>query len=116
MPRAPRICNELGCSTLVYDEKRRRCDAHYKPFGGKGGTSSRTTTSDHKRRRLRVLGRAGYRCEVRYPDICIGTATEADHVVALSLGGTDSDFNMQAVCTPCHRRKTSREGHAAQGY
>ena len=53
---------------------------------------------------------------MRYPDICIGTATEADHVVALSPGGTDSDFNMQAVCTPCHRRKTSKEGHAAQGY
>ncbi|MFP2768050.1 HNH endonuclease [Oceanisphaera sp. KMM 10153] len=24
-------------------------------------------------------------------------------------GGTDDDFNLQSLCWPCHRSKTSRE-------
>lgn len=116
MPRAPKVCNELGCAALVYAEGRRRCDVHYRPFGGKGGTSSRTTTSAHKRRRLRVLGRAAYRCQIRYSDICIGTATDCDHIVPLTEGGTDTDDNCQSACRPCHLRKTSAEAHRAQGH
>lgn len=115
MPRAPKVCNELGCATLVYSE-RRRCDVHYKPFGGKGGTSSRTKTSAHKHRRLRVLARANYQCQIRYADICLGDATDFDHIVALSERGADNDGNGQAACRPCHLRKTSAEAHRAQGH
>lgn len=114
MPRAPRVCNEPGCAALVDIEGRRRCDSHYKPFGGKGGTSSRTTTSEHRRRRLRVLGRAGYRCEIRYDGVCAGAATEFDHVIPIAEGGRDSDSNGQAACVPCHRRKSAIEARRAQ--
>jgi len=114
MPRAPKVCNEPNCAALVHDSSRRKCDLHYKPFGGKGGTSSRTTTLAHRRRRLRVLGRAGYRCQIRYPDICLGTATDFDHIVPLSAGGADTEANGQAACRKCHSRKTSTEARQAQ--
>jgi 5-methylcytosine-specific restriction endonuclease McrA len=114
MPRAPRVCGELNCAALVHDPSRRKCDLHYKPFGGKGGTSSRTTTSDHRRRRLRILGRAGYRCEIRYEGICLGAASEFDHVVPVGEGGSDTDMNGQAACVPCHRRKSAIEARRAQ--
>jgi 5-methylcytosine-specific restriction protein A len=113
MPRAPKVCGEIGCAAIVYEGKR-KCPQHYKPFGGKGGTSSRTTTSAHKRRRLRVLGRAGYRCQIQYPDICIGTATDFDHITPLAEGGQDSDHNGQAACRPCHARKSAVEARRAQ--
>ena len=114
MPRAPRVCSEPNCAALVHDSSRRRCDLHYTPFGGKGGTSSRTTTVAHRRRRLRVLGRAGYRCQIRYADICLGVATDFDHIVPLSNGGVDSEVNGQAACRKCHARKTSVEARQAQ--
>ena len=113
MPRAPRVCGEPNCTVLVHDSKR-KCAVHYKPFGGRGGTSSRTTTSDHRARRLRVLGRARYQCEVRYEGICLGRATDCDHIRPLSEGGSDTDWNSQAACRPCHSRKSSIEGRRAQ--
>ena len=113
MPRAPKVCNDPQCAALVYDGKR-QCPKHYKPFGGTGGTSSRTKTSAHRRRRARVLARAGYQCQIRYADICLGDATEFDHIVALAEGGADSDQNGQASCRRCHQRKSSIEGRRAQ--
>ena len=114
MPRAPRVCGDPNCGALVHDSSRRKCDKHYTPFGGKGGTSSRTTTPEHRRRRLRVLGRAGYRCEIRTEGICLGAATEFDHAIPMSEGGRDDDFNGQAACAPCHRRKSAIEARRAQ--
>lgn len=111
--RAPRVCSQLNCTVLVHGS-RSRCDAHYTPFGGKGGTSSRTTTPEHRRRRLRVLGRAGYRCEIRYDGICQGTATDCDHVVPITEGGSDTDMNCQAACRRCHARKAAIEARRSQ--
>ena len=55
--------------------------------------------------------------ELRYND-CLGIATEVDHIVGVAKLGVDrgranDPANLQAVCTPCHRRKTRRE--AAEG-
>ena len=55
-------------------------------------------------------------CQLRYPGICIGTATRCDHIVAVGLGGADTDDNCQGACKPCHDRKTSAEGHIAAGH
>lgn len=61
--------------------------------------------------RLRILVRDGYRCRLSFDDICIRTATEADHIKA---GDDHREQNLQAACTPCHRRKSSSEGNAAR--
>jgi len=34
---------------------------------------------------------------------------DVDHIVPVALGGTDDLSNLQALCKPCHRRKTSSD-------
>lgn len=51
-------------------------------------------------------GRVCYRCG-RW-------AGEVDHVVPASQGGGEDDTNLAAICTACHRKKTSAEAHAAR--
>ena len=54
--------------------------------------------------RAKVLRRDGRICQS-----CGDAATEVDHVEA----GDDHDLsNLQALCTPCHRAKSAREGNA----
>lgn len=118
-PRAPRPCNERGCTSLVHDPTRRRCDEHYKPWDGhrrhKGiaHREFRENTEAHRIFKSRVLGACGYRCEIKRPGICLGAATEVDRKDN-QKGYTDD--NCQGACKPCHQWKTSQEGHAARGH
>ncbi len=64
--------------------------------------------------RSRVLVLDGQRCQIRFDDICIGHATEVDHVIPAAQGGTDAPANLQAACRPCHARKTAKEAAAAR--
>lgn len=42
----------------------------------------------------------------------IRLATQLDHVVALTNGGTDTEDNRQGLCEECHDEKTRRDlGH-----
>lgn len=113
MPRAPKICSEPTCFALVYDG--RRCEEHRpaKQWANKGWDSRRNDTEQHRMLKSRVLGGAGYRCQLRYEDICTGLATQVDRI---DNEGDYTDHNCQAVCVPCHRHKTSVEGHRAQGH
>jgi 5-methylcytosine-specific restriction endonuclease McrA len=38
--------------------------------------------------------------------MCGAPAIVPDHVIPLSAGGTDDESNLQALCKPCHDRKT----------
>jgi 5-methylcytosine-specific restriction enzyme A len=38
---------------------------------------------------------------------CGEPATDVDHVIARSQGGTDEWYNLQALCHSCHSRKTA---------
>lgn len=109
MPRAPKVCNENGCAALIYDGKR-RCEKHYKPWSGAHAAFDRSDTKARKTLRRKVFDRDGGMCRLKYPG-CLQLATEIDrvnHVVGYSLS------NCQAVCRPCHQRKSSREGHASR--
>ena len=46
--------------------------------------------------------------------MCGQPAAEVDHITPLTLGGTDDDANLQALCTPCHRTKTQAEARAGR--
>lgn len=62
--------------------------------------------SDWKDRRAFVFERDGYRCRALLPDgrRCPNDATDADHIVE---NDDDSHSNLQALCAPHHRTKTS---------
>lgn len=44
-----------------------------------------------------------------------GDAWDADHILALELGGQDAPENMQPLCEGCHTLKTA-EDHAQAGH
>jgi 5-methylcytosine-specific restriction protein A len=39
-------------------------------------------------------------------------ATEVDHIIPVSYGGTNDDDNLQSLCKPCHSSKTGGEAAA----
>ena len=56
--------------------------------------------------RLRVLDRAGHRCQKCTKFRVAGEAWGCDHVVAIINGGMNAESNLQALCENCHRSKT----------
>lgn len=84
-------------------------------WSGPRTTSSRVT-STHAWRKLRqqVLERDRHQCQTRGPD-CIGHATQVDHPHNTAAGGTHASLdNAQAICEPCHTRKTQAEAQRAR--
>lgn len=57
--------------------------------------------------RLPVLQDADWICELQYRGICVGTASEVDHI---NRGDDHSRSNLRAVCYRCHAKKSSAEG------
>lgn len=65
-------------------------------------------TAAWKRARTACLRNANWRCEIRIDGVCIGAATQADHIYGLA---NDRDHkHLRAACTPCHRHVTARQG------
>jgi 5-methylcytosine-specific restriction protein A len=115
--RAPKLCAEPTCGELV-PAGQRYCATHDSPrwSTGKSIPKSRSADAKWKRTRRRILNRDNRRCRIAFVGICIGLASEADHIIPVSQGGTDLDSNLQAACFPCHRAKSSDEGHQAAGH
>lgn len=65
----------------------------------------------------RYILRRDKTCQLNYPQVCVGTPREVDHITphaeATLLGWTpaqiDHPDNLQAVCPPCHGLKTGAE-------
>jgi len=53
--------------------------------------------------RKAVLERDSYTCRIATPGICLGHATDVDHIVTLANGGQPYDpDNLRAACHPCN--------------
>ena len=65
-----------------------------------------------RRKRETILLRDHYTCRT-----CglVTHSLEVDHIVNLAQGGTEDDSNLQALCIPCHKAKTTRESVAHLG-
>lgn len=114
MPRAKKHCGIQGCTVLVTNVEK-HCPAHQHRF--QNGGTTRTFDPRHRKWREQVLKRDGWTCGLKVKNICIWRATEADHVRPIAEGGAPYDVNNgMAICTPCHRWKSSREGHRARGH
>ncbi|WP_232325173.1 HNH endonuclease [Microbulbifer agarilyticus] len=44
----------------------------------------------------------------------ITPAKAVDHIIPKFEGGTDADSNLEAICDPCHRKKTQQESIRAR--
>ena len=56
--------------------------------------------------RARILRRDHWTCY-----LCGNPASEVDHVIK---DGGEHDGNLAAICYPCHKVKSSAEGHEAK--
>lgn len=65
------------------------------------------------RLRRRILKRDNRECQLGGPN-CLETASQVDHVVPISQGGTDDEDNLASACRQCHMEKSSREAVAAR--
>lgn len=59
-------------------------------------------------RRLRM----GVLAEIPWCQVCGQPATDVDHILPKSRGGTDHRENLQSLCHSCHSKKTKKEGAA----
>lgn len=66
-------------------------------------------------RRARIFQAAGGKCHKCGRKLGPADDWDADHVLALELGGTDDDANLAPCCDWCHVDKTG-EDHAAAGH
>lgn len=66
-----------------------------------------------RRLRDRVMERDGHLCQPCQRRGVLTLATECDHIVPVSKGGTDAETNLEAICGACHRAKSATE--AARG-
>lgn len=76
-----------------------------------GGKTARERGYGTAWRRLRqvVLTRDRHMCQACLAKGRFTPATEVDHVIPKAKGGTDALDNLAALCTPCHREKTTRD-------
>lgn len=77
-----------------------------------GSTRRETLGKEYFRNRALVMKRDGRQCQIRTPGLCIGTATDCDHI------GDRLDHrpeNMRAACNPCHLERSGRQGGQAAG-
>lgn len=117
--RAPKPCRAPGCASISQDGSG-YCDGHKAPTGW----TKYSKESRHKRgygsawsNRIRpgILRRDKYLCQPCLQGGVLTDASQVDHIIPKSQGGTDSPDNLQSICASCHRLKTQAESKGATG-
>jgi len=106
MPHAaPRYCTEPGCKRFAYHGQRcGPCKAMREEVYERVRGSAAQRGYDAKWRAVRAyfLDHNPW-CQ---GSSCGAAATDMDHIVPKSQGGTDDWSNLQGLCHACHSRKT----------
>ncbi|MBT0725145.1 HNH endonuclease [Rosenbergiella sp. S61] len=108
----PRACRKRGCRGTTTDRSG-YCSEHI----GESWSQHQRGQSRHQRgygsswTRLRAetLKRDRYICQQCLRDGHPSPASTVDHIKAKAHGGTDHPDNLESLCVPCHKAKTSRE-------
>lgn len=68
--------------------------------------------SKHPKMTDRLLEIQDHVCKTCFCDISVGKHSncDIDHIIPRRMGGMTVMSNLQAICVPCHRRKTALEG------
>ena len=115
MPKLPpKPCTKPGCG--AYAVKGGRCADHVVKHRW------RHTKSRHERGygwqweqiRRRALVRDNYLCQYCRTEGVYTPATDVDHRIPKTDGGTDHLDNLQSLCKNCHNEKTASEGKSKQ--
>ena len=75
------------------------------------GNTPHTTAAQRKR----IMARDNRQCQIHGPQ-CQDTATEVDHIDNTRNEHYNTDSNLQAVCSTCHKAKTQSESYARRWY
>lgn len=59
--------------------------------------------------KLRIYFRYRGRCQSCIRKLATGDVPQFDHIIALANGGTNSETNIQLLCSPCHKAKTKKD-------
>lgn len=80
--------------------------------GWSGSTRRERLPEDWKNKRAYIFDRDGYRCRALLPDgrRCPNDATDVDHIIP---NDDDGYSNLQSLCNPHHKAKSSAEGGKA---
>jgi len=110
------VCGAVDCQ-----RHGRSGGARRRSFGTRSGWATNPPPAnryayggDWPRIRLQVLKRDGHTCQLRFADICVGKASQVDHIVQPEAGGSNDPANLRAVCVRCHARRTGRQGALAK--
>lgn len=111
--RPPHPCSRPGCGALT---TTRFCEAHAQAYrqdqdARRGSRHERGYDAGWVRRRADHLRREPLcrMCLAETPPVTTA-ATDVDHIVPRSQGGTEDDSNLQSLCHPHHQVKSWREG------
>ena len=110
-------CSVKDCPNLAQPGER-FCEYHKKIWNRKynrikkreGINRAYWSSARWRKIRKKFLQEHPYCCK------CGAKATEVDHIIPISKGGTDDKNNLQALCKSCHSRKTAKEGRWGRGY
>lgn len=83
-----------------------RCPRHEREHMQRRGASG----YQRQRTNQQILDNAMHMC-----GLCGGRATEVDHIIPLSRGGSDEARNKRPICRKCHRAKTAEEARGRNG-
>jgi len=116
MPSAPpKSCSHPRCAK--YQAKGGYCIDHQSEEKRSGWKEWTKGKSAHQRgygaawrkKRDAVLLRDDHLCQPCLEKGKLTQAKQVDHITNKANGGTDDDWNLQAICIECHKKKTARE-------
>jgi 5-methylcytosine-specific restriction endonuclease McrA len=91
----------------IAEPGRDRCERHRASYGWASKPKIRDAAyadPAYKRNRRIVLGREPW-CHWKFPGVCTGRSTTADHLLAVSRGGTNDLSNLVGSCRPCNEAR-----------
>ena len=109
-----RVCRKSGCPT-AHRNTNGYCDRHKglaswgKSQKERGNRHARGYGYDWDKKRIIILKRDNYLCQHCLVKGIVTAGNNVDHILSKEQGGTDSDDNLQVLCSCCHSKKTARE-------
>lgn len=102
----------IGAFVLYWNHQIEQGRQHRAFVRREASDRRRLNSSTWRSVRQAALRRDNYRCRK-----CRAAAEEVDHVLPRAMGGAVYDLqNLQSLCKPCHKAKTSREALAIRQY